>query len=96
MAAVDISGLDKLRLLEALWQGSRTAGFFRASGVAAPEFDVEEARIEGERCGWDFDYFNGRVIKLNLSGDFVNPWGYDRDCGQGAVARVVSSLRDRG
>jgi hypothetical protein len=44
----------------------------------------------------DFDYLKGRVIKVNLSGDEIDPWGYDRDNGQGAVEEIVSILRQTG
>lgn len=35
----------------------------------------------------------GRVLKVNLSSDHVNPWLYDRDNGQGAFARAIAHLR---
>lgn len=37
----------------------------------------------------DFDYLNGRVMKVSLSGDEFDPWGYDRDNGQGAAERAL-------
>ena len=41
----------------------------------------------------NFDYFSGRAIKTDISGDSVNPRRYDEYMGQGAVVSVVSSLR---
>lgn len=40
-----------------------------------------------------FDYLKGRVMKVDLSGDAFDPWGYDRDNGEGAAARAVASVR---
>lgn len=40
-----------------------------------------------------FDYLKGRVMKVELAGDDVDPWLYDRDNGQGAFARVIDELR---
>ena len=38
------------------------------------------------------DYFCGRCIKTDISGDSVNPRLYDRDAGDGEFARIVKSL----
>jgi len=53
---------------------------------------VEEAR---ELLSQDtyFDYLKGRVMKVDLSGNELDPWGYDRDNGQGRAAEVIESLR---
>lgn len=39
-----------------------------------------------------FDYLHGRVMKIDLAGDELDPWAYDRDNGQGAAQEVVNSL----
>jgi len=41
-----------------------------------------------------FDYLKGRVMKVDLSGDELDPWLYDRDNGHGAAKRVIDSLSD--
>lgn len=40
-----------------------------------------------------FDYLKGRVMKVRIEGDELNPRLYDRDNGQGAAARVIEHLR---
>ena len=35
-------------------------------------------------------------MKVDLSGDSFDPWGYDRDNGQGAAKVVVDELRSTG
>lgn len=40
-----------------------------------------------------FDYFVGRVLKVDLSGDEFDPWGYDRDNGAGAAQAVIDRLK---
>lgn len=40
-----------------------------------------------------FDYLNGRVLKVDLSGDRFDPWGYDRDNGQGSAQAAVDEVR---
>jgi hypothetical protein len=32
-----------------------------------------------------FDYLKGRVMKIDLSGEMMDTWLYDRDNGQGSV-----------
>ncbi len=88
---VDISLLDKAEVLVALYNGSRQQGlgFLHAHGAAG--LSLEDAR-ELLKQTFEFDYLRGRVMKINLRGDSFNPWGYDRDIGQGAAARVIQQL----
>jgi hypothetical protein len=41
----------------------------------------------------DFDYLRGRILKINLGGDTLSPFGFDRDLGQGASERVVEGVK---
>jgi hypothetical protein len=88
---VNIQGIDKLRLLEALWTRSQPAAFFRMQGISPPPFNMNEAQKAVHQY---IDYFCGRVIKCDLSGNEADPWGYDRDNGNGAFQSVVNSLRN--
>jgi hypothetical protein len=85
---LDISGLSKTQLLKLLWQNQVVAGFFR--GSPGPAYDENAAKEAVTRY---IDYFSGRAIKTDLSGDSVDPWMYDRDAGQGTFARIVADLR---
>lgn len=61
------------------------------SGRAPPPFNEEQAKKAVTQY---IDYFCGRVIKSDLTGDKVDPRGYDRDNGQGAFQSVVDRLRN--
>ena len=92
---ISIKGLDKVMLLKALWENRLPAAFFNSvdailSGTVAPSFDWKQARQAVESR---IDYFCGRGIKCDLSGDDVDPWLYDRDAGKGAFQKIVESLR---
>lgn len=39
--------------------------------------------------GTYFDYVKGRVLKVDLSGDEVETWLYDRDNGEGAAEKAL-------
>lgn len=42
----------------------------------------------------DFDYLEGRVLKVNLSNDDgFEEWLYDRDNGNGAAQRAIDSIK---
>jgi hypothetical protein len=40
-----------------------------------------------------FDYVFGRVMKVDIGGDEINPALYDRDNGEGAAAAAVAAAR---
>ena len=39
-----------------------------------------------------FDYLAGRVMKVELGGDTLDPWLYDRDNGRGAALEALTPL----
>jgi len=88
---IDISGLDKVELLERLWSRQIVASFFRMSGRPSPAFDRKRA-ADAVKADY-IDYFCGRCIKTDLSKDVVDPRLYDRDAGAGAFAEIVAEMR---
>ena len=40
-----------------------------------------------------FDYFMGRPLKCDISGDEFEERGYDRDAGRGAAERAIAAIR---
>lgn len=109
MEPIDIKGLDKAELIQALHAGTRAVGM----GVLHDRgpITVEQARavLGGEgpsgtngpspRDGVvHLDYVAGRPIKVTLKGDaLIGAWLYDRDSpdGEGSCQRVVDSVRAR-
>lgn len=89
---INIGGLDKARVLKALYDNSHQNGFSYLQNQTGGIVTVDDCR---ERLAQDsyVDYFNGRVIKVDFSGDTINERLYDRDCGQGAAARAIDSIR---
>jgi len=89
---VDIKGLDKARVLKALYDNSHAQGtaFFQSvpSGIVTVEY-CEKLLKKTTR----FDYLYGRVLKIDISGDAFDERLYDRDCGEGAAQRAVDSIR---
>jgi hypothetical protein len=94
---IDIKGLDKAAVLAALYNNSRPVGLGLLH-FNPKLMTVEEAReimTNGSAVDYcklqktSFDYLNGRVMKVNLSQDALDPWGYDRDNGEGAAYRAL-------
>ncbi|MCC6598430.1 MAG: hypothetical protein IT559_06540 [Alphaproteobacteria bacterium] len=90
---INITGMDKAELLAALYNNSKPLGLGFLQADPNPMTRDEAAEIIREQ-GLYFDYLKGRVMKINLEGDVLNPRGYDRDNGQGSVATVVSNLKN--
>lgn len=84
-ASVSIDGLNKVKLLRALWEasgGPATGGFFNP--------DYARKRVQAGYIG----YFIGCHLHVDLSGDSVDAIAYDRNRDEeGAFAQVVASLR---
>ena len=85
--SLNIQGYDKVNLLYALWNNVLPARFF--AGRSPPSFDRRRAATAVLSY---IDYYDGRCIKCDLSGNEVNPRLYDRDAGPGAFARVLAAL----
>ena len=76
-------------MLAALYNASKPQGMGFVHYDPKPMTRQEaEALLEQ---GTYFDYLKGRVMKVKLSGDELNEWGYDRDNGQGAAARYYGA-----
>ena len=92
--SINLNGLDKAEVLAALYNGARAQGlgFLNYNSEA---MTAEEARSLLQR-GTYFDYVKGRVMKVDLSGEELNPWLYDRDNGQGAAERIINALCSTG
>ena len=84
---IDLKGLDKAEVLAKLYNASKPQGlgFLHAT---PDDMSVDSARELLEEYT-RFDYLHGRVMKINLSGDELDPRLYDRDNGEGAAARAI-------
>lgn len=92
---VDISGLDKADVLAALYNASKAQGLgllqFSPEPMTKEEANAELEKTKNWRYG-SFDYLKGRVMKINISEDAFDPWGFDRDNGQGAAQAAIDNL----
>lgn len=95
MGLIDIKGLDKAEVLFYLYNHSHPQGL----GIIQEIMNTRDLTLED--CEKDyqesqdkyFDYYYGRVLKVDLSGDEFDSWLYDRDCGEGAAKKAINELR---
>lgn len=87
-----IEGLDKVALLRKLWDRMHFAQFFNLfPGTKKPTFDEEEAKLV---VNGYIDYFCGKCIKSDISGNVVNVRLYDREAGSYAFRCIVNEMNE--
>lgn len=92
---ISIAGLDKATVLAALYNASRPVGLGALNPRAHQDINVHAAAqiLASEPSGY-FDYVQGRVLKVDLSGDAIDPVLFDRDNGGGSCAAAIDSVRE--
>jgi hypothetical protein len=86
---IDLEGKDKAEVLAKLYNASKPLGLGRLHYNPEP-MSVDEAGAILGRGETYFDYLSGRVMKIDLGGDELDPWLYDRDNGEGAAERALA------
>ena len=95
---VDCTGIEFRTLHKALWDNSKIAAYFEISCTTPPNYEEPRTGV------WGFDYHCGRVFKTDfepyrdpskrINGKIIiDPMGYDRDNGNGALQSVGDSLK---
>lgn len=90
---INISKLDKAEVLAALYNNSRPQGL----GIIPYEprdMTIEQARDLLKRQT-RFDYIKGRVMKIDLSGNTLDPWLYNRDNGDKSAEKIIEGLEKK-
>jgi hypothetical protein len=97
---ISIRGLDHADVLAVLYNASRPQGMgflqFNPKDMTKDEAAslLEKNAVKPpDKRGVYFDYLKGRVMKVRIGGDTLDPRLYDRDNGDGAAERAINSLR---
>jgi len=87
---ISLKGKDKAVVLAKLYNASKPLclGTFH---YEPQEMTVEEAMALLDSGQTYFDYLNGRLMKIDLSGDTLNPALYDRDNGPNAAINAIEN-----
>ena len=89
---ISIKGLDKAKVLKALYDHSHIQGYGFLQAVPDGYVTVEHCRELLSKHTY-FDYLYGKVLKVDLSDDEFDERLYDRDCGLGMARRAINTLR---
>jgi len=84
---VSLKGTDRETLLHSLWFGKLMRGKVQQPAI----YQASQAPVV-LREGW-IDHFSGAEIKADLSQDWVDPSGYDKQVGPGTFAHIVETCR---
>ncbi len=92
MSIVNIAGLSKGVVLQALFNASKHQGlgFLQVEGAKPMTLDDANDITANDLY---FDYCRGRVLKVDISGDEFEARSYDRDNGNGAAERAIAAIR---
>ncbi|MDD4476620.1 MAG: hypothetical protein PHY40_00480 [Patescibacteria group bacterium] len=83
--------MNKAKVLAALYNNSKPQGMGFLHFDAQPMTE-EEAQALLDSGQTYFDYLKGRVMKIDLSGDELETWLYNRDNGENAAETVLENL----
>ncbi len=92
---VSIQGLNKADVLAALYNASQPQGlgFSEYSPYAMKSGEAQKLLEMGTTF---FRYVKGRLLKIDIGNNDIDPAQYDFDNGKGAVGQVISILRQTG
>jgi len=97
---IDTTGLDNAAVLAVLYNNSKPLGMgflhFDPELMTVDEAHTllaENVRARPPGDGAYFDYLKGRVMKVIIKGDQLDPRLYDRDNGSGAAQRAINSIK---
>ena len=96
--SIDIKGLDKAKVLKALWDHSHVQekSYLSRQRVDDSGFTIEMAQREIDYCKGHrlhYYYVYGHVIKCDITDDEFDPWLYDEACGEGMAQKAINDLR---
>jgi hypothetical protein len=86
---INLKNLNKAIVLMVLYNNSKSQGNSFLGGSGSP-MNVEEA-TERLKSQTSFDYLNGKVMKIELGGDTLETWLYDRDNGDGSALKAIQT-----
>lgn len=87
---VDISNIDKAKVLAALYNATHPQGLGLLHYDPTPMSETEARELLKSQT--HFDYLKGRVMKVDLSGSEFDPRLYDRDNYDGAAQDAINKI----
>ena len=91
---MNIAGLNKAEVLIALYNRAKVQGmgFLSNNSNFVMNIEAAEKLLENKKY---IDYLNGTVLKINLTGDELDTWLYNRDNGPNAAEDALKPLIEK-
>jgi hypothetical protein len=89
---MNIAHLNKAKVLATLYNNAKPQGL-GMSQYTPEQMSEKEAASLLEQTTY-FDYLKGRLMKINLSGDELDTFLYNRDNGHNAAEKALERLQD--
>lgn len=95
---IDLTKYDKAEVLAILYNHSKPQGmgFLQADSNPMTKEEAQDLLAKLPEKYKYFDYLKGRIMKVDLTGDYLDPSLYDRDNGKGAAERAIEFLEEVG
>jgi hypothetical protein len=90
---VDIRGIDKALVLQALWDGAKEFGRGKVKHPSCTEIEARGVTSKASNVGHAYRYVRGRSIQCDLSGDTLDPTRYDSENGKDAAQRAIDKIK---
>lgn len=88
---MNIKGIDKAKILMVLYNNSHPLGMGFLQYNPEPMTYKEAKQIIKKTK--KFDYLYGRVMKIDLSGDELRTYLYNRDNGEGRAEQLIEEIK---
>lgn len=88
--AISLIGKDKAKVLASLYNNSKPLGLGIRQYDPKPMTEEEANELLKEQTY--FDYLKGRIMKVDLSGDSLETYLYNRDNGEGSAEAILASI----
>ena len=92
---VDISGLDKVEILQALFDRAQPVGMGYIHYDKNHKLSQKDAQRILEEEDGDADYIFGRYMKVDVSGDQLETWEYNSENGDNVAEEIIQELRKK-
>jgi hypothetical protein len=88
---IKIKNKNKAKILAALYNNAKPQGpgFLHYNPKMMTEEDAQSLLDAGQK---EFDYLQGRVMKIDLSGKILDTTLYNRDNGEGMAETILSKI----
>jgi hypothetical protein len=90
-----IKYIKKEKILYELWRCARLSQYFRYCPDLAPSLNIQTCTIDIKSMNGiiDLTSYYGRLLFIDISGDWFDPFNYDIYNGDGTAKLIIDSIK---